>query len=238
MKLIRGFAILALGAAALLALPKAQADTNWGTMDVQVWVAPGSAIAQLPHPVPNAVPTYSFNYTGDLNFVNPNPNGGSNTFGDFFNIYSSGITNFLSHKAGVSSTTDFLAQLMSVPNGLGNNNGTCTTACTFMHFSGNFTNGMWFETVTSDDGSSLYMNGVNVVSMPQPQSPNSKTGVNTASSGTFDLVYIEANGSPAELVVTGATPEPGSLLLLGTGLLGLAVFVLRRAKQPMFMPRW
>jgi len=59
--------------------------------------------------------------------------------------------------------------------------------------------------------------------------------VPTSGNYSFELIYAEVNGGPAVLTSdnfdSSIAPEPFSLLLLGTGLLGLA-FVLFRKNQP------
>jgi len=53
--------------------------------------------------------------------------------------------------------------------------------------------------------------------------------------GNGDYVFASETGSftiTSYDVAPGETPEPGSLLLVGTGLLGLAAFLMRRERRP------
>ena len=173
-------------------------------------------------PAPTAAATATFTYTGQLNFDNPNPQGGSNTFSDFFG----GGSNI----SGLSSSalTALLNTTMSAP---GSSN------YTYLEFSlngplGTIQNGATIA-LTHDDGASVYQNGLAIIQSPgetavgpnQPQVAALLPG--TLNSFTVD--YVEANGSPAVLKV--AVPDPGSLALLGTGLLGIGLVMRRRRRR-------
>ncbi|HUZ94630.1 MAG TPA: PEP-CTERM sorting domain-containing protein [Edaphobacter sp.] len=84
--------------------------------------------------------------------------------------------------------------------------------------------------VTHDDGAILYIDGVAVINAGAPTSAEVSSFVASAT-GTFsvDLLYAEVNGAPAVLTSDlVATPEPSSIILLGSGLLGVAGLVRRR----------
>ncbi len=111
------------------------------------------------------------------------------------------------------------------------------------------TNGQTYG-ITHDDGLYLFLdttyvgaiNGSNsnnlmshpgeVINSGLPTASQLSSFVFTGTTGlhNFNLLYTEVNGAPATLDFTrfATTPEPGSVALLGTGLLGLAGMLGRR----------
>lgn len=137
------------------------------------------------------------------------------------------LAGFLSSQGGASGVSGVTYQ-----NG---GAGTDTMDNTLWEFSGTalFTTGEVFD-VGHDDGTQMYINGVNVLSDPGPTSFVLTPFTYTGPTGTysFNFLYGEVDGAPAvyetNLETGGNVPEPSSFILLGSGLLAAAGVIRRR----------
>jgi PEP-CTERM motif-containing protein len=174
---------------------------------------------------------------GAINFNLPGPNpGATSTIGDFLNSDSPALTTNPCTGACLTTTLSVLGFTHAT-----------LFELTFTAPSGGGITGDNLTT-THDDGVALFLAGTESsctslaacssdlfpVSNASPTFAETSTANNLTPGATYDLWYLSANGDPEQLttnntpIVGPSVPEPASLTLLGSALLGFGVILRRR----------
>lgn len=93
----------------------------------------------------------------------------------------------------------------------------------------------------SDDGSQLFIDGISIANLPGEHNYSLGTYNTSLTAGVHSVeIYFWENGVgpsgvdlflPSGITITNSTPEPGTMLLFGTGLAGLAGIVRRKLRM-------
>jgi hypothetical protein len=212
---------LAIGAVGATAVP-ANATPLTGAFTTTVWYGTNPGANNSTDPEEQALPSNplnssgnrlaSFTYTGALNLASLGSGQGNiltflQTAGGILSNFTNGSSGALNHILSTGGFSD--ATLMRF---------TFTTA---QAISG---------TITHDDGISIFQGSTPILtgaSAPTVAAPIAYS----LSPGTYDLWYAEVNALPAVLnfdVVAQPAPEPMSMAILGTGIVGLGMVMRRR----------
>jgi hypothetical protein len=201
---------------------------------VDVWSyagsAPGSSTsANATNPILNTAPNYVFTYDAPINWSTPGPQTSPNNTGaDFIGAGNLGNVTWVS-----GNETAFMNNELSVP-------GDSTSA--FFHIAATWTSsGLTSGNLSSDDGSTLFIGGTNLVNMAGEQ--NAQTQIFSTgqvfNGAALDLYYVEGNGAPSllDLNISGGNltaplPEASTWAMMILGFFGVGFMAYRRKSEP------
>jgi len=180
------------------------------TVAGSIWENAAGATDATPLNVPTTTPDITFTTSTPINFAS----GSLYTIGEF--LASGSGSTVLTGSSQLGNTLD---------NTLFNFVGTVSV-----------TNGETF-TAGHDDGLTLVIDGITVISAPGPTAFSNTTSTYTGPTGTFafQLVYGECCGAPGDLAISlplqsSVSPEPSSLPLLAVGLIALGAGLKRKLR--------